>query len=224
MNAFVKQLYDVIEKVSKEVNRAGGRLAPFSEIPRHFDLDSGPQSLETTYRYLRSYLEVISQVGLEIERPADRTIVQLESFLSRHGLKMGDSTFLNGLGERDLVEVYSLNHQQLFRNPEFFRISSYDLETLVFVAWHHLFWRHDSVQAIIIDVLNRVVEERMGCWPSPPIPQHILRECYGDHNRCIHYHMKKVGVVMDAQLDAPMGYVTVLEAFELEPGAKVSIL
>jgi hypothetical protein len=224
MAALVQEIFEIVSRITEQVNRSGGYLPAASKTPKRLEFVVDDAALKQTFSYLTTYLKVISDVTSNIEPQPIRTARQLDDFLNHHKLKLVDRNFLKSLRSTDLVEVYTLDHQQIFRNPQFFNITSYDLETLIFVPWQHLFWRHQSVQDLIIKVLDEVVKQKQGALEKPPIPQHLLRECFDGHDRAIHYKMEKVGCIVDEELDEAMGYITILNASKVKDGHNISIL
>ena len=212
---------ETLSDVVSFVNNAGYPL----KLGMVEDSMSKTKDLEA-FQYLKKYLSVVSETpARDFPSSLDKLKSDLRKFLKIYGLRLADTGFLDQLLEEDILEVYTLHHQQIFRSPNFFKISSYELNTLVFTSWSDLFYRHRRVVEDIVQVIGEVTDpdDPIANWNMPPIEPHILKECCFGHNRAIHYKMKRVGCVLDSKLDAPMAYISVLDA-EVVDDSKILVL
>ena len=162
---------------------------------------------------MNAYSAIIEEPSLPNETPLQRDKRHLNRFLRKFRIKLASENFTDSMVSGDILEINTLNHQQIFRNLEFFEFSNYDLETLTFTCWSKLFSRPEIVQRNIFQFLGRVVDEMLTEEDSP-IPPHYLYECYAGRSAAFKYTMKKAGCVLDLETGGPMGYITLIHVAE----------
>lgn len=86
------------------------------------------------------------------------------------------SEIFGEIRETDVVEVYSTDHVQLFRNFSFFDFCSYTLEELSVFEWWLLFERDQSVTESIISESQKIFPGDLKETLTPNIPRHVLKE------------------------------------------------
>lgn len=166
---------------------------------------------------LESYNDLINDGPVPRESEGNQTQRHLRKFLEKFGLSVSTKVF-SDFTDRYLIEVYSKNHQQLYRSINFFNVSSYDLGSLTFVPWDKLFYRSNEDTERLLKAANFVVDNNID-YMTPNIPVHFLTELCT--NKKFGYRMHKLATVTDSATGVPMGYLTVisvkevLEAFEV---------
>jgi len=106
----------------------------------------------------------------------DRAFLKKE--LSRMGLKSKVEDFLSLISEGDVLEVYNLEGNQIFRNFDYFLYSSYEVTDLIEGTWDKLFVRDDSVNERIMSEMARVLSSDGLETIALTVPNHILSERY----------------------------------------------
>ena len=147
----------------------------------------------------------------------------MREFLARHDLKLGSAAFLRDLSDADLIEVYALNHQQIFRSPAYLKVTSYDLETLLVTPWPDLCERQNEIKKALLQTFGVVLSERLGVWNDPPPSPHLVCESFDGQSRWLRYNLRRVGVVLDATLNEPMGYATVIRMSPVPPATGIRV-
>lgn len=75
-----------------------------------------------------------------------------------------------------VVEIYSRDHIQLFRNLKFFEICSYTLEELLSNEWWVLYHRDENITQKIFQEAQKIFSGEVKTTFEPEVPRHILRE------------------------------------------------
>lgn len=101
------------------------------------------------------------------------------SFTWRAFRKLGlvpNSDLFSHITNDDIVEIYSKDHVQLFRNFAFFDCCSYTLEELYTYEWWSLFERDEEITQKILKETHRVFSGEVEGTFVPDVPKHALRE------------------------------------------------
>lgn len=78
--------------------------------------------------------------------------------------------------ENSVIEIYSNENVQLFRNLNFFRVCSYTLEELHSREWWLLFHRDNSITDSLMGYAGKIFNQEISENFVPDIPTHIVRE------------------------------------------------
>lgn len=157
-----------------------------------------------------SYHSIISQLPTQDETIGQTNVRHLKSFLKKFGLTV-DKRFFDYITDDYLIEVYSHNHQQLYRSVNFFSLSKYTLPELTFYPWEELFYRAQQDSDIMFDNIELVLKNEMS-FITPDIPAHTLKEIKTKREFC--YQMVKLGCVFDEFTKKAMGYLTLISVTE----------
>lgn len=101
------------------------------------------------------------------------------TFLWRAFRKLGltpTSDLFQFLTDESVIEIYSDENIQLFRNLNFFTYCSYSLEELHSREWWHLYERDASVTNAIFEEGNKMFAGSIRGTYRPSMPDHIVRE------------------------------------------------
>ena len=85
----------------------------------------------------------------------------LKTALKRFGWEIAPE-FYDKIHDDHMIEVYNLQHTQVFRGFRFFCFSSYTLEDLYCRKWYHLYDRTEEDQQYMFNVVNEFLQQ------SPP--------------------------------------------------------
>lgn len=97
--------------------------------------------------------------------------------------------FLDCFKAGDIIEIYSFpEHQQIYANKEFQKLSSYTAEQMRTIPFQKLFWRESEIQQRLIERAIEVV--RGGGVPQPwGLPPHDLVESLHPRRRTFEMHL-----------------------------------
>lgn len=105
------------------------------------------------------------------------------------------SDLFNNIENEDIIEIYSKEHVQLFRNFNFFDCCSYTLEELNTYEWWSLFERDEETNQQIIAATNLVFSgEKEGTF-VPDVPKHLLREARSADRFSMNHQIRKMAPV-----------------------------
>lgn len=90
------------------------------------------------------------------------------------------SDLLNKISDGDIVEIYSCDNTQLFRNLEFFDVCSYSLEELFCVEWYRLFHRDEHISKMIGQKLQELLDYKHPEGFENAFPEHTVTEIFSD--------------------------------------------
>lgn len=80
------------------------------------------------------------------------------------------------LTKDSVIEIYSDDNVQLFRNINFFKYCSYTLEELHSREWWLLFHRDQSITDLLYAYASKVFKGELSTNFAPEIPLHVVRE------------------------------------------------
>lgn len=154
--------------------REGVRVRPF-ESPelRHFSrlqLEEQRKVLERLRIYVDLCASVVSEGGLLRDSP-----LLVMKMIKKLGLT-SRAEILDKIKADSIVEIYTPDNIQIFRNLRFFEICSYTLEDIMCREWWKLYWREDVFTREIFLCASRMFNGEINTTISPPIPRHVLKE------------------------------------------------
>ncbi len=128
------------------------------------------------------------------------------SFTWRAFKKLGlipRADIFNHLTDDDIVEIYSSENRQLYRNFKFFEFCSYTFEELHSLEWWSLFERESAKTMEIFDAVSKVISGEVTGTYFPPIEPHLLKEIRSADCLSMTYEVKLVSpLVKNKQVDA----------------------
>lgn len=107
----------------------------------------------------------------------------------------------------DIVEIYSLDAIQLYRNLNFFKYCSYSLVDLLMNEWFVLYERPQIVTDTMMEDINRVIGGPNKLIPYT-MPEHILFEKLVKDDLARQIKMKKLGLLKSRLTGAPAGLLS----------------
>jgi hypothetical protein len=162
-----------------------------------------PELSAQTESYVRLYCESLNEA-----REHHRDQVSLKSlwlFLNKLRWQYSSDLF-EKLKDDDVIEVYSMEHTQIFRSYMFFKYCSYTLDKLYSKPWFDLYHREASVQKEAFQWLEKFLMGELKGVSRLELPIHWLSELASTDP----YHLKLkydwVGVLTD-QYGQTAGYV-----------------
>lgn len=155
--------------------------------------------------------------GIDLDKSLTR------AFLCYNQMRFVDDSFLEGMGDGDIVEIISLEHQHLFCSPRVFEITNYDLETLMLIPWDRLFERDDQTMEDLFSFLNLVLASRLG-KAKPPENKHLMFETIAENPQAFEFQIKWIGCVTDDKSDRLVGYATIVRPHCLGDRSKFTFI
>lgn len=122
-----------------------------------------------------------------------------KSFTWRALQKLGltpTSDLFSRILDDDVIEIYSSENVQLFRNFRFFELCSYSLEELYSVAWWYLFEREETVGPKLISEVMKIIKGEIRHGFRPDVDPHVIVESQSEEKLVIDYDVKWVAPVM----------------------------
>lgn len=168
-NQFITVATNLHELLAKE----GIKNAAYLEGTPYFSaLD------EQKKRAIIEHMELYYQLCAE-HHAEGQALRDSQKFTWRALVKLGwvpSANLMDTIGSGDIVEIYSDEQVQLFRNLEFFDFCSYTLEELFCVEWYRLFARDESVSRDILKMLEEIYSKKHPEGLTMPLPYHIVVE------------------------------------------------
>jgi hypothetical protein len=152
----------------------GYNIRPYlaADLPLFHVLDKERQKI--ILGHFRDYVEVASAISASGQDIADTPLFVLR-MIKRLGIEVSSDLF-DKMTSESIVEIYDLRNIQIFRNLNFFAISSYTLEELLVREWWQLYAREDLINREIFLWASRVLKGETKNTVSPSIPRHTLIE------------------------------------------------
>ena len=196
----------LVQQICLHLCEKGFQIVPFTDDSLHQFCRLGLEKREEIRANLVSYLKILDTnepVPEPVSISEEVTMVRKALSVFSLRVKTFDWSFIEA---GDIIEIYTADGIQIYRNFEFFRQCSYDLMSLLSYEWHELYERPSSVT----DGIYRRVGEVMAGGRGNPQPYgllpHTLRESRIDAKRVFSVEMKKVLPVFDAS-DSVAGFL-----------------
>lgn len=124
--------------------------------------------------HLRFYCELCEAQISEGFKLRDNLSFTWRAFRKLDLIPRGD--IFSHMTDEDLIEIYSCENKQLYRNFKFFEFCSYTLEELHSLEWWTLYERDSEITMKIFDAGSRVAAGEITESYVPDIQPHRLRE------------------------------------------------
>ena len=201
----------LLEEMALLAARDGSATLPFKNANlSHFSALPHQQKLETL-KALQCYLETMLEArSRRLRTNAPEIVETMLAKMEWHADKDLSSLLDEGL----TIEIYNRDSQQVFRNLEFFRLTSRSLEELCTVPWFELWERDSRITQLFLDLVKKILNFEITGTMSYIVPDHEVRE--------IETRLK-AGKFMGPQFVSPLydkyghvaGYIT---TFRASPG------
>ena len=153
---------------------------------------------------LMKYRNYLVSVIIEKEiDPADNNLM-LEEFLSQYGLEL-PFDIKKYIDEGDIVEIYSEDFVQIYRNSEFFKFCSYDIYTILSNPFDKLFRRDPEITEAIVKRAIACMGAAKGVEPAG-VPPHLMQEHFARNSKVFKIHHKWCSPVLSKETGAVMGF------------------
>lgn len=171
------QLLAKLSQLKTELQIAG---APYIEPTiQSFDrfADSPNEIQERILNNITTYLQTLSQNIEPTESKRIQEIARLKHALRNFGMKSLHEDIFNQIAEDDVIEIYSSQGIQLYRNMKFLKLCSYSLLDLAVNPWDQLYEKPTLISTKIMEKIDHILTHSTG-----PVPYEtgtfIQRETY----------------------------------------------
>lgn len=120
------------------------------------------------------------------------------------------SDMFDKMMDEDIVEIYSSENIQLFRNFRFFEFCSYSLEELCCVEWWYLFDRDQTQGTKMITEIQKLLTGEIRGGFAPDVRPHVMNESQSEEKLSMNYEMRWIAPLMKNKSIA--GYVVLEQA------------
>jgi len=146
----IQSFRSCLSHFSGMAEKNGIKIMPFSpQGPLHFERLS-PELQYRLYLHFSSYVSICAEIVEEGRSLRDDSYL-LWRYFKRQGI-LPNSELLASVDSRDVIEIYSPEFTQLFRNLKFFSICSYTLDQLLCLPFWELFTREQKVTASLMEI------------------------------------------------------------------------
>lgn len=160
----------------------------YCEVLKHWGYDIRPYRSEELRHFHKAHWKVRGQALeyldlnlailrdiMDSEEPRSQGRQLLWRALSR--MKVSPvSDILEKIDDEDVIEVYSHEQVQVFRNPMFFTYSSHSIEELLCLPWYRLYRRHWLKTLQVMRTAWRMVSGRIRQTEAWNIKPHLVEE------------------------------------------------
>ena len=113
----------------------------------------------------------------------------------------------------DTIEIYDVDHVQIFRSFNMFRCISYSLDQLVTHEWYQLYSRPDGKQEEIMERFQRAISEKRTIVVSEG-ESHVVSERFSPRLKSAKYSTRLVSPLF-AENNVVAGYINVIQAIPI---------
>lgn len=186
-----RELTDSFKKIVLEISgylaKGGLKVVPFRTGTPFFRALPVEQKLQIVERagFFRDLCAEHSEEGYEITDSPSFTW----RALSKLGLTPSSDLFSH-MTNQDIVEVYSEDNVQIFRNFRYFEFCSFSLEEVYSREWYHLYQRDQDLLPQIGVMIERLKSEEGRSGFVPGLPDHVVQEVDSDENLKMDYSLR----------------------------------
>lgn len=168
-NRFIELSTSLVEMLKTE----GVKTSPYREGLPHFK-ELNAKSKEIVLERLKFYHDICLEHIVDGQPLRDS-----QKFTWRALVKLGltpNSDLISRIEKDDIVEIYSDDQVQLFRNLEFFDYCSYTLEDLFCIEWWKLFKRDEKISESILTLAHDILDRKYPQGITLPFSWHRVAE------------------------------------------------
>ena len=180
----------LLQVFCKTLQSEGLEITPYRESSlvrfRSLSPDQQNQKFRDFQRYFEVFAEAVSE-GVGLKDSAGL----LKKVLTRGGLSTCPEMYQH-LENEDVIEAYSSDFTQLFRNLRFLEICSYPLLDLYLYEWFELFRRPQNVTDILVSLAHEILAQTKPSLVKCEVPDHFLEEVFSEQKH--RFHIKQMNV------------------------------
>jgi hypothetical protein len=128
------------------------------------------------------------------------------------------------ISDDDIIEIYTADFTQLFRNLEMLKLCSYSILELSVYEWPELFRRPHAITKQLIHLAEQIMGTKEPRTIScDNVPDHFLEEIFSPGKHKLFIEQKILSPLMDQNNNA-IGFVGTLRAHLFDPSTKEGLL
>ncbi|OFZ18453.1 MAG: hypothetical protein A2X94_00470 [Bdellovibrionales bacterium GWB1_55_8] len=177
----IKALEDRVERFrqmsllySQMVHEEGILVRPFRSPGLELFANSSPERQLAAIDCLSESLEIFTELRDEGCSLKDTPRLLWRS-LNRLRL-IPEKDIFDKISDEDVVEIYSLDHRQRFRNLKFFEVCSFSIEDIFAVEWWNVTRRDPEIERKLYDIGQGFVTGKTDKTIEIGIPEHVFEE------------------------------------------------
>lgn len=210
------QFIEFAHKIASYAYQAGCTVTPFhqTDVP-YFNSQSSEKKLEILAA-MKVFVE-ICQLTLANDKRLNDTKA-LTWYALKHLNMRFTSDLFDKISDDDILEVYTYDNIQVFRNFKFLDLISYTIEDIFCRPWPELFVRHDlqklsDVLAVIRKMATRQINETVSL---EYLGAHQISEAHSALRYKYNYIVKHLSPLYDKD-HHPIGYLFIESASIISP-------
>lgn len=205
----------LVEEFCIQSQKEGIELIPYRESSwtkfRALSIEKQHEKLNNFFRYYRACAAAVDE-GLEL-RDTKSLVERTAAFL---GARLCDDV-LNNVTADDVIEIYSADFTQLFRNLKFLEICSYPVVELYTHEWVELYRRPHVVTEKLIQLVYKVLAQETPHTIRCDLPNHFLEEVFSLNRHKFFIEQKYLSPLITPE-GKIMGFIGTLSAQHLDTG------
>lgn len=166
---------NLVKELSVLINGQNYNIRPYSEETLKKLEVLSRDAVQAANRKIISNIQLIENSVVSLSEAKNRSMIK--NILNIMKLS-ATSDFLNNITEEDIVEIYSPDGIQIFRNLKFYETTSYSLADLLLYEWYELYSRPTKIYEKLAEyVVYCVTKARPNeIIDLNHIPAHIIKE------------------------------------------------
>jgi hypothetical protein len=203
------QLKLLLNTFSEEILKLGIRVFPYSETGWERYASLPKKTRQSIYSNFSSYYDLMSSSqhsGIELHESKRLVwnILKLLGMRPCHDL-------LDKIDEQDVIEIYSSDFLQVFRNLKFMEICSYSMLDTLTHSWSELFMRPSTVTDSLIKRVQFTLSGDVKNTLTADVEEHFLHEIFSTSRNFFRINQKYISPVFFPD-GKPAGVVGTLSA------------
>jgi hypothetical protein len=185
------------EEFCGQANREGLNISPHrQETWEKFGQLTLSKQREKHDQFLRYYQ--ICSSGLESGLSLLSGNPLLKRMLLQSGLTSCDGLW-HQLREEDVIEVYTADFTQLYRNMKFLEVCSYPIADLYVNEWVDLYRRPQTITTTLVQSIQDMLRSQPAASVLCSVPDHFLEEKFSPERRKFYVRQKIFSPLLDSR-------------------------
>ena len=183
------QFKNLAQKLSMLLATEGIRCKPYDDGLPYFSVLDDSKKAEIN-QHLQFTIDLCKEQMSDGYKLSDNL-----TFTWRVFRKLGwapKSDLFNNITDEDVLEIYSLDNRQLYRNLRFYDYCSYSLEALHSLEWWNLWDRDAQVVEKLFETVSKIFSGEIRETVSPGVSQHVIKEKASADKLSISYEVRYI--------------------------------
>ena len=168
------------------------------------------QRQQIVQKNIENYSRIIAAAKFELEEDdlisKDDEVECLQHAFEEYDFKFKDDDF-DFIDEGDIVELYSAENIQLYRNLQFLKVSPYDLLTTLTNEWTTLYERPNEVTKAIMDRVGEVMTSNLTAAAPFGVGPHLMKAVSKQDQVIVSISLKYIKPVFSTYNNNKVGFV-----------------